>query len=94
MESSGDSGAEVGAVSAEAVSEVSGEIAEQIPAFGTTIVNRAARDLNRTIKTVVFNARSGALRRNPCMSAPATAGGGGRDHAVRGRLAIEAIVRS
>ena len=62
MESSPVSGAEAGA---------------QIPAFGTTIVNRAARGANRTLKTVVFNARSGArfegilacLRRPPLADA-------------------------
>lgn len=53
------------------------EAGTQIPAFGTTIVNRPARGAKRSLKTVVFNARSGArfegilacLRRSPLADA-------------------------
>jgi hypothetical protein len=54
-----DREAEAGGVEA-AARVVNGAGAEQIPQFATTIVNRPARDSKPTIKTVVFNARSGA----------------------------------
>jgi endonuclease/exonuclease/phosphatase (EEP) superfamily protein YafD len=60
-----------------AASAVSGTAADQAPSFATTIVNRRARAIQRTIKTVLFNARSGArfegilasLRRPPLAGA-------------------------
>jgi endonuclease/exonuclease/phosphatase family metal-dependent hydrolase len=66
MEGSGVSGTE-------AVAAVSTDT----PAFGITIVNRPARAARRTLKTIVFNARSGArfegilacLRRSPLADA-------------------------
>lgn len=75
---SDDDGAVLGgAVRAEEVAQVSGENPENSPAFGTTIVNRAARLTCGTIKAVVFNARTGAhfdgilacLRRPPLADA-------------------------
>ncbi len=66
MESSGVSVTEAGAA-----------VLTEIPAFGTTIVNRPARAARRVLKTIVFNARSGArfegilacLRRPPLADA-------------------------
>jgi hypothetical protein len=53
------------------------EVLTETPAFGTTIVNRPARAARRMLKTIVFNARSGArfegilacLRRPPLADA-------------------------
>jgi endonuclease/exonuclease/phosphatase (EEP) superfamily protein YafD len=66
MESSGVSGTQADAL-----------VSANIPAFGTTIVNRPAADARRTLKVIVFNARSGArfegilacLRRPPLADA-------------------------
>ena len=77
MVSLDDSAAQSGPVGAEAVARVSEDNTEHTPAFGTTIVNRASRVTRGTIKTVVFNARSGArfdgilacLRRPPLADA-------------------------
>ncbi len=52
-------------------------VVPEVPAFGTTIVNRPARAARNTLKTIVFNARSGArfdgilacLRRPPLAGA-------------------------
>ena len=52
-------------------------VAPEAPAFSTTIVNRPARTVRNTLKTIVFNARSGArfegilacLRRAPLAGA-------------------------
>ncbi len=66
-----------GALDAEPVCAVRGKIPQPFAPFATTTVNRVDRDVNRTIKTVVFNARSGArfegilacLRRAPLADA-------------------------
>lgn len=72
-----DGGAQGGSVRAPTIAEVSGEQLENTPAFGTTIVNRAARGARGTIKVVALNARTGAhfdgilacLRRPPLANA-------------------------
>lgn len=75
---SGDDAAQGGVIRAEAVAQLGEENTENTPAFGTTIVNRSARERSGgTIKAVVFNARTGAhfegilacLRRPPLANA-------------------------
>jgi endonuclease/exonuclease/phosphatase family metal-dependent hydrolase len=65
MERGGVSGTEAGA---EALSET--------PVFGTTVVNRPARAARRTLKAIVFNARSGARFEGilACLRRPPLAG--------------------
>ena len=77
MERRGDSALDAGIVRSVAVAAVSAEIPQEIPNFEPTIVNRPARAAKRTLKTVVFNARTGArfdgilacLRRPPLADA-------------------------
>jgi endonuclease/exonuclease/phosphatase family metal-dependent hydrolase len=77
MERRGDSSVDAGIVGSGAAAAVSAEIPGGILKFETTIVNRPARAVKRTLKTVVFNARTGArfdgilacLRRPPLADA-------------------------
>src|SRR6202789_2756972 len=57
-------------------SAVGGTAADQAPSFATTIVNRPARAFQSTIKTVLFNARSGARFEGilACLRRPPLAG--------------------
>jgi endonuclease/exonuclease/phosphatase family metal-dependent hydrolase len=81
MGGNGADAGEVRAADGEAVAKIGAagwKVAQEIPSFPTTIVNRAARRVNRgTIKTVVLNAQSGVrfegilacLRRPPLANA-------------------------
>ena len=60
MERRGDSSFDAGIVGSGAAAAVSAEIPAGILKFETTIVNRPARAVESTLKTVVFNARTGA----------------------------------
>jgi endonuclease/exonuclease/phosphatase family metal-dependent hydrolase len=60
MDRRGDSSVDVGIVGSGAAEAVSAQIPKEEPKFETTIVNRPARGVKRSLKTVVFNARTGA----------------------------------
>jgi len=59
-----------------AVGAFAAKATEQIPQFATTIVNRPACEIKPTIKTVLFNARSGARFEGilACLKGPRLAG--------------------